>query len=70
MDLEKINIYERLRDFDVPAPILDEIFNTEEDLEKVLEAWKALKSDSFSDDETANEIAKIFFKELDLSNTK
>ena len=70
MDLEKINIYERLRDFHVPAPILDEIFNIEEDLAKVLSAWKALKSDGFSDDETANEIAKIFFKELDLSNPK
>lgn len=68
MELLRINIYERLRDFNVPSTILDEIFDKEEDLNKLIVAWKALKKDGFSDDEAAKEIAKIFFKELGLSN--
>ncbi len=68
MDLLRINIYERLRDFNVPAAILDEIFSDEEDLSKLITAWQALKKDDFSDDETAKELAKIFFKELGLSS--
>jgi hypothetical protein len=67
MDLLRINIYERLRDFNVPAALLDDIFGNEDDLDKLITAWQALKKDDFSDDETAEEIAKIFFKELDIS---
>ena len=67
MDLLRINIYERLRDFNVPAAILDDIFSDEENLNKLITAWQALKKDDFSDDETAQELAKIFFKELSLS---
>jgi len=67
MELLKINIYERLRDFNVPATVLDEIFSDEEDLNKLITAWQALKKDDFSDDDTAQEIAKIFSTELDLS---
>ena len=70
MELIRINIYERLRDFNVPAAILDEIFSDEEDVNKLLVAWQALKNDDFSDDEAARKISKIFFKELDLSDTK
>jgi len=66
MEILKINIYERLRDFRVPAAILDDIFNSEEDLKKLVDAWKALKSDGFSDDDTAEELSKIFFDELDI----
>lgn len=66
MELLKINIYERLRDFNVPATILDEIYSNEENLNKLITVWQALKKDDFSDDDTAKEIAKIFFKELDL----
>ena len=68
MELIRINIYERLRDFNVPAAVLDEIFSIEEDLNKLIVAWKALKKDGFSDDDAAHEISKIFFKELDLSD--
>jgi len=67
MDLLRINIYERLRDFNVPAAILDDIFSSEEDLNKLITAWQALKKDDFSDDETAKELANIFIKELSLS---
>ena len=68
MELLYINIYQHLRDFKVPAAILDDIFGNKEDLTKLSIAWKALKSDGFSDDETAEEIAKIFFKELDIAD--
>jgi hypothetical protein len=68
MELSRINIYGRLRDFNVPASILDEIFSDEKDLNKLITAWQALKKDDFTDDKTANEIAKIFFKELNLSD--
>ena len=68
MKILKINIYERLRDFNVPVEILDEIFSFEEDLNKLIVAQQALKKDGFSDDDTANEISKIFFKELELSD--
>jgi len=70
MELVRINIYEHLRDFNVPAAVLDDIFSNEDDLEKLITAWHALKKDGFSDDETAEEIAKIFFKELDISIDK
>ncbi len=68
MELLKINIYQRLRDFNIPASILDEIFNDKDDLNKLIIAWNALKKDNFSDDDLAQKIAKIFFKELDLSS--
>jgi len=63
-----LNMYQCLRDFNIPAIILDDIFDNKEDLNKLNTAWKTLKSDGFSDDETAEEIAKIFFKELDISD--
>jgi len=67
MELLRINIYERLRDFNVPAAVLDEIFSNEQDLNKLITAWQALKKDGFHEDEAAEEISKIFFKELDLN---
>ena len=39
MELIKINIYERLRDFNVPATIIDEIFSNEDDLNKALDGF-------------------------------
>ena len=66
MEIPHLNMYQRLRDFQVPATVLDEIFNNKEDLDKLTDAWNALKSDGFTDDETAEEISKIFLKELDI----
>ncbi len=62
MELIRINIYERLRDFNVPVEILDEIFSFEEDLNKLIVAWQALKKDGFSDDDTAMKYPKYFLK--------
>ena len=65
MKLEKLNMYQRLRDFEVPAVFLDEIFNNDKDLNILSDAWLALKSSGLSDDDTAQEIASIIF-DLDL----
>ena len=66
MDLLKINIYQRLRDFQVPAAVLDMVFEDKDDLNQLINAWNALKSDGFSDDDAAKEIADIFFRDLEL----
>ena len=65
MESENLNIYQRLRDFEVPAVFLDEIFNNDKDLDTLSVVWKALKSSGLSDDDTAQEIASIIF-DLDL----
>ena len=65
MELKKLNMYQRLRDFEVPAVFLDEIFNNDKDLDTLSVAWKTLKSSGLSDDNTAQEIASIIF-DLDL----
>ena len=65
MELKKLNMYQRLRDFKVPAVFLDEIFNNDKDLDTLSVAWKTLKSSGLSDDNTAQEIASIIF-DLDL----
>ena len=65
MELEKLNMYQRLRDFEVPAVFLDEIFNNDKDLDTLSVTWKTLKSSGLSDDNTAQEIASIIFN-LDL----
>lgn len=66
MDLHRLNIYERLRDFKVPATVLDNIFSSEEDVEVLENAWDALIDDGFRDDEAAEEISKLIFKDLDI----
>ena len=65
MELEKLNMYQRLRDFEVPVVFLDEIFNNDKDRDTLSVAWKTLKSSGLSDDNTAQEIASIIF-DLDL----
>ena len=65
MKLKKLNMYQRLRDFEVPAVLLDEIFNNDKELNTLSDVWLALKSSGLSDDDTAQEIASIIF-DLDL----
>ncbi len=66
MDVQRLNIYERLRDFKVPSSILDEIFSEEKDLKILEDAYSALVDDGFSEDDSAKEISKMVFKELDI----
>ena len=67
MDVQRLNIYERLRDFKVPSSILDEIFSEEKDLKILEDAYSALVDDGFSEDDSAKEISKMVFKELDIN---
>ena len=66
MDAQRLNIYERLRDFKVPSTVLDSIFAEEKDLNVLEEAFNALLNDGFKEDEAAEEIAKMIFKELNI----
>ena len=67
MDVERLNIYKRLRDFKVPSTVLDNIFSEENDIKILENAFRALVEDGFKEDDAAKEIANIIFKELDLS---
>ena len=66
MDVQRLNIYERLRDFKVPSSVLDDIFSNEGDLSVLEDAFSALIDNGFSEDSTAEEISKMIFKELDI----
>jgi hypothetical protein len=67
MDVERLNIYKRLRDFKVPSTVLDNIFSEESDVKILENAFRALVEDGFKEDDAAKEISKMIFKELDLS---
>ena len=64
MDVERLNIYRRLRDFKVPATVLDNIFSSAEDSVVLVDAFKSLKKDGYKEDQAADEISKMIFKEL------
>ena len=64
--MQRLNIYERLRDFKVPSSVLDDIFSNEKDLSLLEDAFSALIDNGFSEDSTAEEISKMIFKELDI----
>ena len=66
MNIERLSMYERLRDFKVPSVVLDNIYSNEEDLSVLENAYKALLADGFMEDEAADEISKMIFKELDI----
>ena len=67
MDVKRLNIYKRLRDFKVPSTVLDNIFSEENDIKILENAFSALVEDGFKEDDAANEISKMIFKELDIS---
>ena len=66
MDVERLNIYKRLRDFKVPSTVLDNIFSEKNDVKILENAFKSLVEDGFKEDDAAKEISKMIFKELDL----
>ena len=67
MNVERLNIYKRLRDFKVPSTVLDNIFSEENDIKILENAFKALVKDGFKEDDAAKEISKMISKEFDLS---
>ncbi len=66
MNVKRLNIYKRLRDFKVPSTVLDNIFSEEDDINILENAFIALVEDGFKEDDAAKEISKMIFKELDL----
>ena len=64
MEIEKLNIYNCLRDFNVPAAILDEIFANEKDLEILIDGWRDLKSTGLKHDEIADKVSKLIISEI------
>ena len=66
MNITRLNIYKRLRDFKVPSSILDEIFSNDKDLKILEDAFSALVDDGFSEVESAENISKLILKELDI----
>ena len=67
MDLIKLNMYQRLRDFDVPTVILDEIFADEGNLEILETNWQELEKNGMNGDEIASEVANMIFEQLDIT---
>lgn len=66
MEINQLNMYHRLRDFHVPVTILDEIFASENMIKILLESWELLQQDGIQEDEIAETIAQLVFKELDI----
>tara|TARA_B100000676_G_C17669163_1_gene625437 strand:+ start:108 stop:338 length:231 start_codon:yes stop_codon:yes gene_type:complete len=66
MDVSRINIYKRLRDFKVPSNVLDMIFSEENDIKVLETAFNALLKDGFKEDQAAEEISNMIFKDLDI----
>ena len=69
MEIEKLNIYKRLRDFNVPASVLDDIFANEQDLDVLIKGWHNLQESGFKDDEIASKISELIFKEIGFDPT-
>ncbi len=66
MDTNRINVYNRLRDFGVPSTVLDNIFKDNSDAQVLINAFEALLEDGHSEDEAAKEISEMIFRELDI----
>ena len=64
MEMMYFNIYQRLRDCNIPAAVLDEIFSDKKDLDTLSKSWRALEAEGLNGDEIAKEISKIIINEL------
>ena len=69
MEIEKLNIYKRLRDFNVPVSVIDDIFANEQDLDVLIKGWLNLQESGFKDDEIASKISELIFKETGFDPT-
>ena len=67
MEIEKLNIYNCLRDFNVPAAVLDEIFTNEQDLSILIDAWRDLRKTGLKHDEISEKVSKLIMDEIGLN---
>jgi len=63
MNIDRINIYNRLRDHFIPSAVLDEIFTKEEDIQTLESAFTSLIDDGHTEDGAAKKISELVFKE-------
>jgi len=66
MDILKLSVYARLRDFNVPAAVLDDIFANQDDLNILIKSWQDLQSGGMTQDEIASKVSEMIFNELDI----
>ena len=66
MNIDRLNLYKRLSDFKVPLTILDNLFNDDDAIAILENAYNALIDDGFSKDEATGEISNMIFKELNI----
>ena len=66
MNIDRLNIYTRLRDHFIPSAVLDEIFRKEEDIQTLEAAFNTLTEDGLSEDNAAQKIAALVFKETNI----
>ena len=64
MEIKNLNMYQRLRDFNIPAIVLDEIFSNDDDLKTLEKSWKDLIKDGLNNDEVAESIGNVILDEL------
>ena len=50
----------------MPSSVLDGMFDNEDDIQILENAWDALIKDGFQEDEAAKEISAMIFKELNV----
>ena len=50
----------------MPSSVLDGMFDNEDDIQILDDAWDALIKDGFQEDEAAKEISAMIFKELNI----
>ena len=67
MDMNRFNLFRRLRDFKVPTSVLDSIFSKIEDLNVLNKAFEALLEEGYREDEAAEKIAKLILKDLNIA---
>ena len=66
VNIDRLNIYTRLRDLFIPAAVLDEIFRKEENIQTLEAAFNSLIENGLSEDNAAQKIAALVFKETNI----
>ncbi len=59
-------IYQRLRDFRIPAAVLDTIMASDRMKGILLDSWHQLRNEGFNEDEIAESVAKTIWEDLEL----
>ena len=66
VNIDRLNIYTRLRDHFIPGAVLDEIFRKEENIHTLEAAFNSLIENGLSEDNAAQKITALVFKETNI----